>query len=472
MQPQRALEKEENKSELDPNSFCWREELTFRYESLWSLTHKFALLNAVSSPVIREVFGQRNPGNKGDDNWKWSKRDDLRIIYGFYPSNLALLFHFDEQRVMESTVDRLVKQNEIDTLTCKTLRYCNSCVKKGFHSPLYQLLFLSKCPHHDEDLITYCLNCDHEIPYRLNSIAFSYPYACPRCKTSLCKELQKIGGYVRGDEKREAILKQIQDWLYYRLESGALEKTIGLRDDYERGLHRIKQEIHNLTSFWLETFAFSGQQKELLSKQTGTSQDTEHHSVYVRAFKKDEKISDLFGREWDTDLYKIYKSIARYFRGTILKDHISCIRDCGENLWWDKDTLDCKGRICNFANSYLLWRMYYEGLDHHINLFKKFKRVGFGRPHTYWDPPTYRFSESILKRIFALECYWMFFECLDLAREFNKEGKYSLNTIYVSRTLMPHWIVLKGKGLGQLENYGFHYWVTPEMVTLASNITS
>jgi len=61
-------------------------------------------------------------------------------------------------------------------------------------------------------------------------------------------------------------------------------------------------------------------------------------------------------------------------------------------------------------NAFLLWRMFFEGINHPANLFRKFKGKTFERPHISWQPLNYRVPIALIKKIFVVECFSMFYE--------------------------------------------------------------
>jgi hypothetical protein len=103
--------------------------------------------------------------------------------------------------------------------------------------------------------------------------------------------------------------------------------------------------------------------------------------------------------------------------------------------------------------------MYFEGLGHPVNLFKKYKGSPLYRTHINWNPPSYDSSESVLKRLFAFECYWVFFECLSIAKTLNSNNTYSFNTFSIEKNYIPYWIIAP-RVQGKITNrFDFHYWL-------------
>lgn len=99
-----AIRKEDNAfSKLGAGSFCWRDGWGSRYESLWSLLHKFALLNAADSIGIREVLSVEPTNN---DALRYRNRADLRYFGALDPAKLAIVFRSSKELIDESVVSR------------------------------------------------------------------------------------------------------------------------------------------------------------------------------------------------------------------------------------------------------------------------------------------------------------------------------------------------------------------------------
>ena len=60
----------------------------------------------------------------------------------------------------ESGIDFYLGSGTVRQQAChRELRYCPECAKTGFHSPIFQIRFLMKCPAHDIDLLDRCPDC-------------------------------------------------------------------------------------------------------------------------------------------------------------------------------------------------------------------------------------------------------------------------------------------------------------------------
>ncbi len=444
----------------DTKNYCWRKNLVSPYESLWSILHKFASLNAANASSVRSIFGKDSDHIDTANHWKWNERDDLRYFGGLDPLKVAQITNLEDQVIKESVIQTFIKQNERQSHSCTVLRFCKSCLQAGFHSSLFQLLFLKNCPFHKEEFLTRCPNCGEEISYRLNNNALKKPYGCAKCSKVFYQALLKIGYRIPVVKERDQILELIGNWLINRVKRETLGRTLNINNSGSSVffLERKNKTISNLIRYWIDAFNPSDRVNQALKHQISDSRNS-YVKIPFRVINENKSRTDLFGKEWDQDLYGIYKSIGRHLKKTCLAEHVKCIENFGRNLWWDKYALSRDGKICEFANAFLLWRMYFEGLDHPSLLFKKFKGYGFGRLHIEWQPPNLGFSESILKRIFAIECSWAFFECILIANRFHRRDSYSFNWVYLNKSFTPYWIVepiLKEK---RVSYYNFHYWI-------------
>ncbi|AWV04141.1 hypothetical protein DM992_27385 [Burkholderia sp. JP2-270] len=63
-------------------------------------------------------------------------------------------------------------------------RYCRSCIGRGYHSVLHQLLTIYNCPAHSRPLETACRRCGYEAPYRVSVLLLESQYRCAFCGSS------------------------------------------------------------------------------------------------------------------------------------------------------------------------------------------------------------------------------------------------------------------------------------------------
>jgi hypothetical protein len=147
---------------------AWRSGTTSRYESQWALVHKFVHLNGAGFSEIKATFDAtpKAPWNEKAANLDRLERLDSR--------KLAQAFE-----IPEPDIRLLVSETyNVGSTTCATLRYCPVCMKQGFHTAVFQLNSVVKCPLHNVDLETKCPACHFTIAYRLGSKELSVPFGC------------------------------------------------------------------------------------------------------------------------------------------------------------------------------------------------------------------------------------------------------------------------------------------------------
>lgn len=398
-------------SRVDPTTFCWRPGAIARYESLWSLLHKFAAFNSADSLIIKRLLAdQGNRDNPYFGLWKWRGRADLRDFGGFDPIALAEVFQTSPKALDESVIPIYLKPCEFHQLSCEELRYCLVCLQKGFHSVMYQLLFLINCPAHtSETLRTACPKCGAKIPYQIDVGTFKNPYSCSNCRepftilvTDPRNELEMI--------EEEPHLASLHKWLRERKRKEFVEKAFPeSRSELFRGYGTERKfSISDLLYFWSNSFRPSARNRYV--EEQPLSAPGFHSYMTFPAH------TPCLGQTTDhialkNDLYYIYKSIRRFLFKRILAPHALCIEESGLGTYWDKRAITVDGKICVEANAYLLWRMFYEDVEHPIFLFKKFRpspKYSFERSPIRWEIPAPNLPDVAIRKIFSLECYWTY----------------------------------------------------------------
>lgn len=80
---------------------------------------------------------------------------------------------------------RTLRSRLDDPTTFERLRFCRPCLRRGDHSPLFQLPWWSGCPVHDEPLCEDCPQCHTPIPAGLPHADPARWLVCPHCHAEL-----------------------------------------------------------------------------------------------------------------------------------------------------------------------------------------------------------------------------------------------------------------------------------------------
>ncbi len=447
---------------INPSAFCWRPYWQSRFESLWSLLRKFAYLNAITQRETRELF-RLNKVPQHSLQWMWGLRDDLRCSIGLDPLRLSTIFGIGYRDLKEATVLQYVHEREVSALTSEFLRFCPTCISQGFHSPLHQLLFLTKCPAHGDILENRCSDCLLLISYKLLPISRKDLSNCTHMLYGLSEHLtyRSVEEIRKEAAAREKALLTEAKLLMQRVELHAPEQPItqyvppGARRRY------FTRYIRRLPAYWADVFMtnshkgsfnilkFTGKHIQIQSRKCARTSKTSsgHESIA--------SLPVITRNALKLELFKIYKAIRRHLTRNYLLHHRRCITNVSREYL--EDRIIWQATICPVVNALLLWRMFWEGVDDPQRLFwpKKPHPDWSTNPRVYWYPPARDLPACVLRRIFALECIGIFHECLLLAEALYRRNVYSLQLSYVEGRLIPHWLIEESPG----DKFTIHWWV-------------
>lgn len=145
----------------------------YPHESLWSMLHKVVLYSNLTGRQTRELVG--NLGRQQTQPMLFPPQSAL--------DRLSLELQLPEEllsncRTSAYLPNPLVREFGSSGLISKNLRFCRSCMEQGFHSPIQQLLFVDRCPFHDEPLIDECPSCGQPIDLAVRDQLVKNPYGC------------------------------------------------------------------------------------------------------------------------------------------------------------------------------------------------------------------------------------------------------------------------------------------------------
>lgn len=157
-------------------TWTWATNSVRPYESLWILTSRFLWLNAISSHTLGREFGFR----------AWCKMDLITAGSGLH------------RRSVQEARQRLIKLLTLTKLQARqatirgsliidanNLHNCPECLRKGYHTAIFQLRALARCPLHGCKLTDRCPHCGATLPLALDRYSAKFPFACVRCRELL-----------------------------------------------------------------------------------------------------------------------------------------------------------------------------------------------------------------------------------------------------------------------------------------------
>jgi hypothetical protein len=405
-------------------------------------------------------------------------KDDLSHFGALDPSKLSIMFGIGDKGLAEATVLPYMQEHEAGILTSEFLRFCPTCIYQGFHSPLHQLLFLTNCPAHGDQLKIRCTECFNLIiPYKLTFVSGKDISACVHMIYGLSQHLTygNVDKLLKEAAKREKAFLSVVRWLTKRVELNTPEQPITHWMPQRASRAYLMRRFKKLPDYWAEVFGATSPKRSFnVSKVPDTHIQVSHYEASrtnetCRRFDLKASLPTKAANTWDLELYRIYKSIGRHFVKNYLIQHRRCIVRGGRHILWLNYDLTKQGIICPAVNALLLWRMCWEGVDHPSRLCRpQHRTLYYPRPRIYWDPPSVALPDWALRRIFALECVGLFHECLLLAEALYRRNAYSFYTGYVKGRRKPHWLIEESEG----GKFTIHWWASNSLSSLFNHNSS
>jgi hypothetical protein len=298
----------------------WTTSWCLPHESAFIRLQKYAWANLASaSDVARDLFGMKWSSSEtpsfrellcGD----WINTSKLRVPPGLTLQD-GLIGAYG------STWPRLLA-------SAAAFRYCEPCLREGFHSTLFQIEGLIKCPRHGVPLRSQCLHCgSRTMRLALQKLSFLAPFHCGECGRPLAEPLDPrlwIASTGQSDEIRCA-LQPLVNWL----------KEL---DTYP---HRYRETPLAQLALAGE---FASESEELVSFEIAQhlvplamSQDRYAHSHRPLAYRwvvTRPNISRAQPRGTDVLIDPaVYKSIRKHLLCTYLSAHRDCLRVANTSVY-------------------------------------------------------------------------------------------------------------------------------------------
>ncbi len=322
------------------------------YESFWSWIQKFAYQNQTSIDVIRDLLGVQATGNRAGTS-------DLRAPAGWDLNRLQVLWQRPAGEGFVVDYLGATSPGVWRTMAWNHLRYCPACAEFGYHTPLFQVRGIGHCPMHEFPLAERCPRCDQLMPYRATPNTLWTPYGCPTCGHPLWPTMTEVG---QPNVDASPIMDAVWRWL-----QEASAKQWGMEEEL-----LARWQVESLQS----SDGGGGMRTGLVSYWYQV------HPPPVRGIVVDcGRTAQVF--EWGGErpansyvmddgpaarqdaLRTLYKAYARHWRRE-LRHHRSCIRSVIRHVlivptsacdWYTTESL------CPWAFAYILWRMYWDGID-------------------------------------------------------------------------------------------------------------
>jgi hypothetical protein len=460
-------------------SWCWREDWYTGMCSAFGLILKFGLLNAVSGKEIAKAFISKKCGIKSETCA--SPNVDLRDARLFDIEIMAEAFRITPKEIRASFLFELLPKS--GAKSSEHLRWCEQCLARGFHTPVFQMVLVSACPIHQKPLRSLCRWCGQSIAYRLRQDLLEAPFCCPHCKEDMAPGLRDTRANVllpRPDDRK--VLAETMAFLQLEEESVCAKMEMERRvQQYGQGelifskpsadgrmsryIGFVSQVIDHLRFAKSEAqAALSMESLELAERGMPAAVHPDDEDPALRhpswANQTDragniDPVGEPLGDAEIRSVTTVYQSVRRHLWKHVIRRHRRCVVAAARHLWWRMDE-ETTASFCPIAEAYIRWRMAWEGCGTPRYLFGAPRRQLYGlvgwvssRPPpcpNHWPRPTQLW---VVDHIFANASLESFRERLSDAMDNHAKG-----TIHWKRSLVPvrydtYWAVTGSDAKGQ-----------------------
>lgn len=371
--------------------WCWRPDWHAHGESAWSLFGKFALLNQLTTKELVTLIINHTCRKRTSIITKPDV--DLRDGSVFDLPLLANLFRVPPARIRHAFLFETLPGSALRSF--QHLRWCNQCMGKAFHSPLFQMRLTRDCPIHERALVEHCPRCERHIPYRLNKEFLLKPFCCPHCDTQLAptmsderpevlrlrkEHISRLAMLLKFHKFANADLVSVSD--AERLFACAGEAGIAYVSIHECDIH--SRYAGFITQVLEDVVPGMHQRQKGLRLEPVARQ--EHGRCRQLSWEDDDELADVVDAgvaqpgesesSYEAAL-TTYKAIRRRLWRNVLKKHQRCIASAAARLWWNMDGERTNG-FCPHALAYLRWRMLWEGCGTPRYLFARRTKDYYG----------------------------------------------------------------------------------------------
>lgn len=453
-----------NNSESDPVNepgVCWRKEWIRDLESFGSMICKFAFLNAAEPKDIIWLLGN-DQEREFPHLWRARSRDDLRGFGSFNVKSLIRTFQTNPRQLHKAIVAQYLRKREGWALTSSDFRFCPKCIRVGFHSGIYQVLLITKCPVHGSPLTVSCSHCKmRKVPYTLHALLAEIEKDCERCLGALQRAPNGFGRGAQVQFKVEG-LAATANWLIRRGRSDLIAPPIWEWIDGEATAGWKARHVTRLRRYWVDLMdeAPPSDSPRRLPREIHVVVQKQQHASPTQSSVSEENStsieSELLSDAFDLSLFRIFKSIRRHLKKRELARHRKCLKSVQRGVQWRHSLWTHSGRLCPHANAFLWWLMFWLEVRDPFDLDNTFRRrwkKNRTPPRLRWQPSTTSVSPPILQHLFALECLARYRECWLRSCALSRKGRYSFSDGHLNNRRMPYWVVDGRNGLCVL-----HLW--------------
>lgn len=354
----RALPSE---SSCNERVFAWAPGSVAPFTSLWMVLQRFTLLNVPSRSVMISEFGlsgakDADPTLGGAARWSRSHSDDLAQRLAFSLGEPLSAFRYSTINAYPDAVKSLFHFHR---------RFCPDCLNEGFHTVLFSLKGLSKCPYHRSQLMT-CRYCSRlERIGDLGSVV-SHPGRCACGYRYLdCKAARKPEENLQRTQSLKALsdyLESISRFVWFHMP--------GM-------INSVPPDFASQLQFWAKKFSVPVPARGWIDigkmARAPTSSSRYCTSIgLTKALVREPKPVLQTVHDSDAELTAIFKSIKRYILRNVLDVQVRAVNALAMSQ--DSNVIEKVLRSCPQANKAWMFLLWWQACVRSVSLRDWFRR--------------------------------------------------------------------------------------------------
>ena len=340
--------------------FAWVPGSVAPFTSLWMVLQRFMLLNVPSKAAMLSELGLSSA--KGFD-WVPGSRARSRSHSDDLVQRLALSLGEPLSAFQYSTIDGYPEA--VKSLFHVHRRFCPDCLSEGFHTVLFSLKGLSKCPYHHAQLMT-CRHCRRlERLGDLGSVV-SHPGRCSCGHWYLdCNAARKP----EENPQRTQSLKALSDYLE------SISRFVWF---HMPGLiNSVPPDFTSQLQFWAKKFSVPVPASGWLDvgnvARAPTSSSRHCTSMgLTKALVREPKPMLQTVHDSDAELNAIFKSIKRYILRNVLDVQVRAVNALAMSQ--DSDAIKGILKSCPQANRAWVFLLWWQACVRSVSLRDWFRR--------------------------------------------------------------------------------------------------
>lgn len=342
---------------IEPSSITWKKDWIQPYESIWGIIEKFRYANKLQTIDVIRFFANKELRKKRNINPTVKAYRNLIYVSCFDSEKSKEILGLDLCEYNEKMINQLLGpvSNSItrrEKYFRENLTFCPICIKKGYHSFFHQIKLFNRCVYHNVSLENTCKQCNKRMHYELTQsndpfcCNFNHPFTQINTLTFFMS--WKNNGFSQ---------KIYNDWL--NLDEEIFNKYYLYYPFLSEHDHNENHSELRMALLLLQHYTDNELNNERKNKKfiVATSRFINCDHKTRKNEPKYLELQKSYGHQKSVyDHSKaIYKSVARFIRNNLLKDHKNCIKIFHKAAH--------EGDICPDAFAYLLWRKEIERIN-------------------------------------------------------------------------------------------------------------